>query len=388
MLEYDLIEENNNLKSKLQICQITLQSKNEALDILYNELEVCKKDRDMYESESKNEQEKLKQLKKRYCYMDEKIMKIGLDKIDKGLKSEGQYIEDVNILRKNLTDANGDITYLRLHLKKLEMESKSNSKMHENMKQNSYHNLLPKYEKLKAKFDDICIEKNQLQEDLNEMTSQNDEIMEKYTRLNNYINSIRLNDILSEKDTPVTKTRPLIVDVDYLLVECKYLADKLKCSEEEKKNFQKTISKYKCLVDKRKNNSCGILKIGQPKINDIISHREVKRLLLSACTTHPTPKVVSDLQTLAYSLLEALYDKNTALKHQRKTNKIIATKLQYLEDLLSESLDNHKFKIVIDDSISCKVTQSNNNSFDNDVQVIDFSNTAIENGTSPSSSHS
>ena len=55
---------------------------------------------------------------------------------------------------------------------------------------------------------------------------------------------------------------------------------------------------------------------------DVCGFVSVHQLLENGSCLSPTPQMMLDLQSLASALLETLNDKNVALSHQRKTNKL------------------------------------------------------------------
>uniref|UniRef100_A0A1I8M3X6 Uncharacterized protein n=1 Tax=Musca domestica TaxID=7370 RepID=A0A1I8M3X6_MUSDO len=77
------------------------------------------------------------------------------------------------------------------------------------------------------------------------------------------------------------------------------------------------------------------MKLGaQSSVNvdeNILSHKQVKNLLESGIDLPTKTETIQDLKTLCLTLLDNLNDKNLALNHQKKTNKILATKIAELE---------------------------------------------------------
>ncbi|XP_016979248.1 coiled-coil domain-containing protein 149 isoform X2 [Drosophila rhopaloa] len=90
----------------------------------------------------------------------------------------------------------------------------------------------------------------------------------------------------------------------------------------------------------------GIVKLGGGGTNEdtILSPRQVKSILESGIDLPQKTESLSDLKSLCLALLDNLNDKNLALSHQKKTNKILAGKMTELEQrwqqLLSENEEN------------------------------------------------
>lgn len=94
-----------------------------------------------------------------------------------------------------------------------------------------------------------------------------------------------------------------------------------------------TASKYKNILEKKK--SKGSLKLGQNRHDSlVISQKQVSQLLEDKKYTVASPQAMADLRGLATALLETINDKNLALSHQRKTNKILGNRVAELEKKL------------------------------------------------------
>uniref|UniRef100_T1GDB3 DUF4794 domain-containing protein n=1 Tax=Megaselia scalaris TaxID=36166 RepID=T1GDB3_MEGSC len=134
----------------------------------------------------------------------------------------------------------------------------------------------------------------------------------------------------------VNEAHPRILDVDGLVLENKYLQERLNSVESELDFTTKLSEKYKSLLDSKKRK--GIMKLGgsaPSTVHDtMFSQKQIKTLLETAGTLPTKMETNEDLRGLCLALLDSLNDKNLALNHQKKTNKILATKLADLDQRL------------------------------------------------------
>ncbi|KAH8265244.1 hypothetical protein KR038_002320 [Drosophila bunnanda] len=135
-----------------------------------------------------------------------------------------------------------------------------------------------------------------------------------------------------------------LLDIDGVLLENKYLHERVKIQEGELELNKQSISKYKSILDAKRKK--GIVKLGGGSTNDetILSPRQVKTILESGIDLPQKTESLHDLKSLCLALLDNLNDKNLALTHQKKTNKILAGKMTELEQrwqqLFSGTEDN------------------------------------------------
>uniref|UniRef100_A0A8C4Q861 Coiled-coil domain containing 149 n=1 Tax=Eptatretus burgeri TaxID=7764 RepID=A0A8C4Q861_EPTBU len=126
-----------------------------------------------------------------------------------------------------------------------------------------------------------------------------------------------------------------IIDIDALCMENRYLHERLKHMQDEKNILKTTINKYKDVLERRKNPKSTV-KVGTSGIVGIMSAKQVKDML-SEERGHSLPvtqQSLSDLRSLSLALLDTICDKNMALQHQRKTNKILGARVAELDKKL------------------------------------------------------
>jgi len=126
-----------------------------------------------------------------------------------------------------------------------------------------------------------------------------------------------------------------IVDVDALVMENRYLKERLQQAEEEKEISNQALSKYKSMLDKKR--SKGMIKLGTNTTGMVMSHKQVQQLLEQGTSVQlpNTAATLSDMKSLCLALLEALSDKVLALAHQKKANRILANRISDLEGTIN-----------------------------------------------------
>uniref|UniRef100_A0A1B6EDA0 Coiled-coil domain-containing protein 149 n=1 Tax=Clastoptera arizonana TaxID=38151 RepID=A0A1B6EDA0_9HEMI len=112
-----------------------------------------------------------------------------------------------------------------------------------------------------------------------------------------------------------------------------YLHERLEQILAEKELALQALSKYKSMLDNKR--SKGTAKLGN-SAGMVVSQKQVQELLgKSFPTNNPNAEAaLSDLKSLCHALLEALQDKSLAFTHQKRGNKILASRITELEKRL------------------------------------------------------
>lgn len=171
-----------------------------------------------------------------------------------------------------------------------------------------------------------------------ELVCDRDYYKNKVQRLNqqiSYVLSNRTRVLQSDKND---SAKP-IIDIDALVMENKYLHERITQLQVEKEIIKRTLTKYKSLLDNRsKNNYSMQLKEG---FADVMTQKQVRDYLDTniKVTRHSS---VGELKSICLGLFEALNDKSIALQHQRKTNQILANRIAELEKTLENWCDGQK----------------------------------------------
>ncbi|KAG8270680.1 hypothetical protein J6590_079485 [Homalodisca vitripennis] len=91
------------------------------------------------------------------------------------------------------------------------------------------------------------------------------------------------------------------------------------------------------MLDKKRNK--GVVKLGSQSSTMVVTHKQVQELLERGTSAQlpNTEATLADLKSLCLALLEALQDKTLALAHQKKANKILASRISDLEQRFSSN---------------------------------------------------
>ncbi|XP_014250960.1 coiled-coil domain-containing protein 149 isoform X2 [Cimex lectularius] len=324
MDDESLAAENAALKRKLQ-------SKAEALLILSRELANCKRERDYFKE-----------------YIDKKqITKEPKEFIDFEVidvlphKNERRFVisPEVEELKKKLKAAHAELKELRK-----ERECHSGVAWHQR------EELIQELEESKLRTRELASDLQALIDEKEELVTERDAYRCKVHRLNHEIS------ILLKSKIPM--------DIDALIVENKYLKERFDQSLAEKEMTQQMLSKYKAMLDKKKmkgtvklgaNNTCGGL---------VVTHKQVQQLLekdFSFWKTQNLELAMGDLRSLSLALLESLQDKTLALLHLRKTNKILADRVNALETELSKRSSVFPSQILLEGHSNSQMDKNLNN---------------------------
>uniref|UniRef100_T1IIS7 phosphoacetylglucosamine mutase n=1 Tax=Strigamia maritima TaxID=126957 RepID=T1IIS7_STRMM len=312
-----MMEDYDTLINELNIVKRKLESKVQALYILNQELKECQEQRDRYKAQAKHSRH-------HFCTfnVDEK----GLNQMITSLKETNKNLEsEVNDLRQKITESKGDNKLLREQLSKHKNHTSDEaSKLRLVFPQNEREELIQELETLKTKCAMIERDLQIVLDEREEFINEKDAYKNKVDRLNHQLNYVLKGD---EKR---------IVDVDTLVMENRYLQERLKQIQEEKSLYLQTLSKYKQMLEKRRNH--GNLKIGANNGAMVITHRQVQKMLQSTHLSQlpTTQTTIADLRSLALALFESLNDKNVALSHQKKANKILGNRVTELENKIKQ----------------------------------------------------
>ncbi|KAH8243406.1 hypothetical protein KR032_007254 [Drosophila birchii] len=310
-----------------------LQSKVEALRILRQELEQFRVERDQYKLVAETLQLRYSALKS-----NSELLAVG----GCGALSENSSLAallhetreqnlklstEVEALRQRLNELQGDMELLR------ETEASNKSRVQAMASENAARNkeelqwrreranFICHLEGLKKRNAQLAFDLKAVIDEKEELITERDAYKCKAHRLNH-----ELFVALRAK-----KTHPRLLDIDGVLLENKYLHERVKIQEGELELTKQSISKYKSILDAKRKK--GIVKLGGGSTNDetILSPRQVKTILESGIDLPQKTESLHDLKSLCLALLDNLNDKNLALTHQKKTNKILAVKMTELE---------------------------------------------------------
>ncbi|XP_063221313.1 coiled-coil domain-containing protein 149 [Bacillus rossius redtenbacheri] len=319
----NFLAENSALRRKLQ-------SKAEALLILSKELDRCRTERDQFKLMAEQLQDRCAALKRisqdmgadtrvwpaEGCQGRNLAQVLGETKeLNKALRME---VED---LRQKLRDAQGDMKVLRL--RGSHGRSACGPGDDHSFPAHQREELVQQLETINLKCSQMEADLQAVLDEKEELVTERDGYKCKAHRLNHQLHTLLRGD----------STRAL--DVDALVMENRYLQERLQQTEEEKELAAQALTKYKSMLEKKR--SKGAVKLGTSSSAGLVmSHKQVQQLLERGTATQlpNTAATLCHMKSLCLGLLEALSDKTLALAHQKKANKILAGRISELEQRL------------------------------------------------------
>ncbi|KAL8620462.1 hypothetical protein ACOMHN_048395 [Nucella lapillus] len=328
------------LTTEYQICRQKLESKCEALLILSRELSECRSERDQFKLMAEQLRERYQVLKRQLAghrpmspSHDDSSSSAdlkqyatsqgqGLAQVMMEYREQNKCLQiEVDDLKQKLQDAQGDIKLLREQIVRSRVGTTDEGMTTRHFPAYEREDLVKQLEASREQTLQLERDLQQVLDEKQELETERDAYKHKHSRLNTELNYILKGD---EKG---------VVDIDAVVMENKYLQERLKQMEEEKSMAMETVSKYKSILEKKKNK--GILKVGQNRSGGlIITQKQVHQMIQNNSTISPTPQTMADLQSVCSALLESVNDKSMALSHQRKANKILGNRVSDLEKKL------------------------------------------------------
>ncbi|CAG5028400.1 unnamed protein product [Parnassius apollo] len=333
----DYVLENSVLKSKLQ-------SKVEALAIMNKELDKCSMERDRY----KTLVEQL-QCKKTMsiCLQDNNNFRFtpintitGGEILAKTRDNNIMLNLEVETLRSKLEEANGDILVLRRQIQKEGTLLDENNGIKKNssiFQQKEFEQLVQNLERIQKKYQQLKLDYRTTLDEKEELVADRDYYKSKVSRLNHQISYILSNKLKTQQDSE-DPPKP-IIDIDALVTENKYLHERITQLQVEKEIVKRTLTKYKALLDNRSKGESVNFKKG---FVDVMTQKQVREYLNINSKTGLKRSSAVEFKSLCLGLFEALNDKSIALQHQRKTNQILANRINELEKTLESWCNGQK----------------------------------------------
>uniref|UniRef100_A0A182QIF2 Coiled-coil domain-containing protein 149 n=1 Tax=Anopheles farauti TaxID=69004 RepID=A0A182QIF2_9DIPT len=316
-----------------------LQSKVEALKIMRYELEKCRTERDQFKLMAETIQLRYSAIKNSLNAPDFQAAGFGnssaVSLLVKQTRERNEALTtEVESLKQRLYDLEGDIKVVRARNVELQdMCSKLRTTNESLLSSNGDKTWQAEKSQLIAQLEQLRKRNAQLQYDFRSLLDEKEETVTerdaykcKAHRLNH-----ELNVALRGAGDAGGPTQTLL-DIDGLILENKYQAEKIANIENELGLARQAASKYKSMLET--NRKKGIIKLGTNNNNKtIMSHSQVKHLLENG-TVDELPlraATIADLKSLCLALLDNANDKSLALSHQKRTNKLLATKIAELE---------------------------------------------------------
>ncbi|CAD6991967.1 unnamed protein product [Ceratitis capitata] len=288
-----------------------LMSKVEALRILRTELEKFRTERDQFKLMAETLQLRYSAITRNNEYNSCRSLEGNKTSVASILHETRErnikLTTEVESLKQKLNELRGDIEIIRASAKEGKLEKSqidmaieaSNSDMLQWKEERS--TFICHLEILKKKNVQLAFDLKTLIDEKEDIISERDAYKCKAHRLNHeLLNALKAN-----------KAHPKFLDIDGILLENKYLHERTMLEAKRKK---------------------GIIKLGCHDNDDsILSHKQVKTMLDNGVNLPTKTETMQDLKALCLALLDNLNDRHIALSHQKKTNKILATKIAELE---------------------------------------------------------
>ncbi|XP_022171171.1 coiled-coil domain-containing protein 149 isoform X2 [Myzus persicae] len=240
---------------------------------------------------------------------------LNYDKLVNQLREENKILRlEAEDIRQKLQDAQGDNQVLRTggFVKDCINTILTSS--------DSKEELVKNLEIIHSKYQQLKLDFGLLLDDKQELITERDGFRNKIRRLN-YQLAASLNANKNQR----------VLDIDSLLLENKYLNESLQLEIAEKEMIRKTNSLYQSTS--KTNEDSSLVSANNSITRKVIACKQMQQILetgnLQALFSNNT--TLADLRKLCQTLFEALQDKTIALNHQKKTNKILAKRLEDLE---------------------------------------------------------
>lgn len=349
-----LDDDYKNLLGEYNIMKCRLDSKTEALLILSKELDKYRSERDQFKLMAS-------QLRERYNALKKKIEGWGPSLLGvydvRGFKSDREQslaqllcelkeqnkslIFEVNDLKQKLNDAQGDIKLLREQIARQRLGSADEGVVIRHFPAYERENLVKQLEAVRQKCFMLEKDLQAVLDEKEELVTARDAYCHKVDRLNYQLNCM----LREDKDK--------IVDIDAILMDNRFLQERLRQVQEEKAMVTATLSKYKSVLEKKRTrNGIRFNTLG----SGFITNKQLQQLLQTNPFLEITnnPNTVTDLRNLVVALFESLNDKTLALSHQKKANKILGNRVTELEKKIKAIELSHLWNVQ-DSAKSCTI---------------------------------
>uniref|UniRef100_A0A1B6GJD2 Coiled-coil domain-containing protein 149 n=1 Tax=Cuerna arida TaxID=1464854 RepID=A0A1B6GJD2_9HEMI len=320
----------DNCGSEVGVLRRKLQSKAEALLILTQELEQCRNERDQLKLIADQAQNR------------PVIKKTSDDQLSRGrltvysdIPTNGSnydhYLEvreqnkalryEIQDLKQKLREAYGDIKVLRAGA----AEGSRSASVKEVVPSHNREELVEQLEGMSSRVCQLEADLRGVLDEKQELITERESYLCKLARLNHQLN------VLLKSDTS------RLIDIDAIVMDNKYLQEQIQQLQAEKELAHQALLKYKSMLDKKRNK--GVVKLGSQTSTMVVTHKQVQELLERGTSAQlpNTEATLADLKSLCLALLEALQDKTLALAHQKKANKILASRISELEQRFSSN---------------------------------------------------
>jgi len=320
------------LQNEYNICKKKLDSKREGLKILVKQLEQAQIERDVNKnkvSQLQSEINGLKDVLGSFWHKSDKGDKIifteSNDKKIKTLSNLLQFSRDENL---HLQNDLSNIRHLYSETQKDNQLLRNTLSTHESQKkaglvnQQGKEKLIVQLEESNAKIECLDQEVKMMHDQIKELEEERNTFCEKNTRLNTELNYILHND------------DKRVVDIDAIVLENQYLKEVVKQYKEEKTMALGTAARYKEALKQRHSSNSNTTKSKPLAYLEPVPAPKKSSTYEGFFSKSTSSMTVTDLQRVNKALTERVAEKETALKHQRNTNRVLGIRVSELEKKL------------------------------------------------------
>ncbi|XP_077554336.1 coiled-coil domain-containing protein 149-like isoform X2 [Haemaphysalis longicornis] len=322
-----LEQEYQKLVSEVGVLRCRLESKSEALVILTRDLEQCQSERDQFKLMADQLRERHGELRRRLQAWGPTVASVYDARNLKGqaekslaqllcdLKEQNRRLQSDNqALTDKLREALEDSKLLREQLQE-RRRSLASEPCTQCSSRQERQEMVRQLETLQARCSMLEGDLQAVLDEKEELVRAGDAYRHKVERLN-----LQLNHALRGGADYV----PL--DVDALLMENRYMQERLQLAQEEKTLLTSSLNKYKSLAEKNRGRASSAAVLAG------VSSKQIQQLLRESSLD--LSSAGNDMRGLVSLLLEALSDRTLALAHQRKANKVLGNRVTELETRL------------------------------------------------------
>lgn len=242
---YNLESKFDSLRNEYLVCKRKLESKCQALLILTKEMGQCRSERDQFKLMAEQLRERYQGLKKQLHgqipknFDDSKgglhrLGEVPLQALLVESREQTKCLQfEVDDLKQKLQDAWGDIKLLREQIARQRVGTTDEGINTRHFPAHERESLVKQLEDFRVQYTQLERDLQQVLDEKQEQETERDAYKTKYERLNQELNYILKGD------------ERRVVDLDALIMENKYLQERLKQMEEEKSIAMATVSKYK-----------------------------------------------------------------------------------------------------------------------------------------------
>ncbi|CAJ0954181.1 unnamed protein product, partial [Mesorhabditis belari] len=341
-------EEYQELLKQVQSLQNKLSAKTETLLRLGNDLETREKERDQWRAKAENYERNLERSERQITQLTQGIRDTALKDLEesralaKRLEIENEHLKRQNDdLKAEIRDLQKDCKTFRQQLARVEVErieerrgggqNDANPQMRTKSRSSSDH--LPCDGETIARLEKLIAENKQLEADMSSLLGTKEELVLEREAMAKKIERLSAELTYLLNGDP----RRMVEDLDSLMAENRYLKAQLDSANEESQTIKETLEKYRTVAEHVHARKQAELSPSVKESKDeekstvaVVNMKQIRELL----TSHSIELDEGDYRAMSNILLDVCNDKQMALAHQRRANKILGNRLHEVEQKL------------------------------------------------------